>query len=62
MFLPSVALLDALFAGVAYFGYTVAPSRLTRRLCAALSIYCLIEMVFHVPMENLAGQVMQWIF
>ena len=61
MILPSVALLDALFAGLAFVGCKVAPSRLARRLCAALTVYCLIEMAFHVPMEAAAAEVMRWL-
>lgn len=59
MILPLVALLDALFAGLAFVGWRVAPSRLTRCLCAALMVYCLVEMAFHVPMEAAAAQVMR---
>jgi hypothetical protein len=61
MILPWVALLDALFAGLAFVGYKLAPSRLTRRLCGALTIYCLIEMAFHVLMEKGAAAVMRWL-
>jgi hypothetical protein len=56
--IPSVVLTDLVFAALAAGLYRLAPSRWSRRLAAALFVYTLVEAAFHVPMEDLAGQVL----
>jgi hypothetical protein len=56
--IPSVVFLDLAFAALAAGLYRLAPSRWSRRLVAVLFVYTLVEAAFHVPMEDLAGQVL----
>lgn len=60
--IPEVALTDTLFVLLSFAWSRFAPTPRTRRLLVALSSYCVIETLFHVPMENFAGQVMSWFF
>jgi hypothetical protein len=58
MVIPSVVLMDLVFAAAAAGLYRLAPSRWSRRLVTALFVYTLVETAFHVPMEDIAGQVL----